>query len=184
MRSVNFRSLWKGMAKDSLQTFVLVTAGFAVGFIINQLRNKSLPLIYESRELPTEKAMAHSTATKLRPNDVLLPEKVTAEQLQQFIKDNRGFVFDARSETLYRLGHIPGAFCLPREDFENAYKRFQTELERNRSQPLIVYCSNEFCENAMLVQKSLQKLGYSNVAVFAGGWWEWQEKGLPETAQQ
>jgi 3-mercaptopyruvate sulfurtransferase SseA len=93
-------------------------------------------------------------------------------------------VFDARPEIFHRLGHIPAALSLPREDFENAYKTFQTELERDRTQPLILYCSSASCEDSTLVQKSLQALGYSNVAVFSGGWAEWQEKGLPEEAKQ
>ncbi len=186
-RVVNFRSLWKNVAKHSFQTLILATAGFGVGFTVNQLRDKPLPLVYESKELRLEKAVAHLAAPKQQPkatSDILLPQRVTLEQLQQFIKEKRGLVFDARSGRLYRFGHIPGAFSLPLADFENAYKRYQTELERDRAQPLIVYCSNAHCAYSTLVQKSLQELGYSNVAIFAGGWSEWQENGLPEESKQ
>jgi rhodanese-related sulfurtransferase len=187
MSPASFRLPWKDVAKHSFQSLVLVTAGFAIGLIVNRLRDKPLSLVYESKELQLEKAVAHLTAARRQPraaNDILPPQRVTLEQLQQFIKEKRGLVFDARPETFYRFGHIPSALSLPREDFENAYKRFQTGLERNRAQPLIIYCSNEFCENAAMVQRSLQGLGYSNVAIFAGGWREWQEKGLPEESKQ
>jgi len=174
--------------KDLFEIAVLITVGMGLGLTLNQFRDKPLPLVYESKELRMEKAVANlsagSAATPTPAPHVKLSATVTLEQLQQFLSEKRGFVFDGRPEIFHHLGHIPGAESLPRDDFENAYKTFQAKLEQDRSQPIIVYCSGTSCEDSTLVQKSLQALGYTNVAVFPGGWSEWQDKGLPTEAKQ
>jgi rhodanese-related sulfurtransferase len=87
---------------------------------------------------------------------------------------------DARPEIFYRLGHVPGALSLARDDFENAYAQLKERLEKDKNQPLIIYCSNSSCEDSHLVQSALLKLGYVNVAVFSGGWATWTQEKLPE----
>jgi len=177
----------KDLSKHFLEALLLATVGFGIGLTINQLRDKPLGLVYESKELRLEHAVSHLTAEsppQAAKSHLQLPEIVTMEELQEFMEKKRGRVFDARPEIFHRLGHIPGAFSLPREDFENAYKTFQGELEADRAQPLVVYCSSSSCEDSTLVQKSLRALGYTNVAVFSGGWSEWQEKGMPEETKQ
>jgi rhodanese-related sulfurtransferase len=170
--------------KDFFEVAILVTVGVSLGLTFNQFRDKRLPLVYESKELRMEKAVARISASSTPAPRVTLAQTVNIEQLQQFLKEKRGFVFDGRPEIFYRLGHILGAASLPREDFENSYKTFQAKLEQDRSQPIIVYCSGSSCEDSTLVQKSLQALGYINVAVFSGGWSEWQDKGLPTEKNQ
>lgn len=161
---------------------VMATVAAGIALTLNQFRDRPLPLVYESKELRLEKAvdrLAAESASHSSASPITLSNTVTLEELQEFLKEKRGFVFDARPEIFHRLGHIPGAASLPREDFENAYKSFQKELEKDRGQPIIVYCSNSSCEDAGLVQKSLRSLGYTNVAVFSGGWSEWENNQLP-----
>lgn len=176
------------LLKDAIDILCLITVATLIGLTINQLRDKPLPLVYESKMLRLERAVDNlaASANTQNPNTahVALPHAITLDQLQQFIKEKSGVVFDARPEIFHRLGHIPGAYSLPREDFENSYKTFQPKLEQDRSQPIIVYCSGSSCEDSTLVQKSLQALGYTNVAVFSGGWSEWQDKGLPVEAKE
>lgn len=166
---------------------VIMTAGLGIGLITNQFRDQPLALIYESKAQRLEAAVRHISTeapTPIASRKTILPMIVTIEQLQTFMNEKQGLVLDARPEIFYRFGHIPGAVSFPREDFENIYKTFQSQLEKDRSQPLIIYCASTSCEDASLVQKSLLALGYSNAAVFAGGWAEWQEKGLPVEAKE
>jgi rhodanese-related sulfurtransferase len=171
---------------DILGAITLATVGVSIGLAINQLRHKPLPLVHESKESRMEMAVARlSTDAPTSHAEHIVPSTtITSDQLQIFLKEKRGFILDARPEIFYRLGHIPNALSLPRENFENAYRIFQADLERDRNQPIVVYCSNFVCEDAGLVQKSLRALGYSNVAVFAGGWSEWKEKGLPTAGEE
>jgi rhodanese-related sulfurtransferase len=170
--------------RDFFEAAILATVGVSLGLTLNQFRDKPLPLVYESKAMRMEKAVAHLAVGFTPAPKIVLSQTVSINQLQDFLNEKRGFVFDARPEIFHRLGHIPGAESLPREDFENAYKTFQSKLERDRTQPIIVYCSGSSCEDSTLVQKSLQALGYTNVAVFSGGWSEWQDKGLPTEAKQ
>ena len=77
-------------------------------------------------------------------------------------------------------GHVPAAISLPREDFEIFYAKLKEQLEQNKSQPIVIYCSSESCEDSQMVKNALKQLGYSNVALFKGGWTEWDNAGLTE----
>lgn len=170
------------LATDFSGLCVLATAALGLGLAINQLRDKPIPLVYESKELRMEKAVARISSepsAAAAAEHITLPEAITVEQLQHFLTEKHGLLLDARPEIHHRFGHIPGAISFPREDFENAYKSRQADLEKDRAQPLILYCSSASCDEASLVQKSLRALGYTNVAIFTGGWWEWQNNGLP-----
>lgn len=171
---------------DLLGTVVLFTVSFGLGFTINQFQDHSLPLAYEPKAVRLEKALRNlSIAPTAPPAEIktALPATVSKEELQSFQKEKAVLVLDARPEIFHRLGHIPGALSLSRDDFENAYLKLKGRLESDKSQPIIVYCSSVSCEDAGLVQKSLASAGYSNVAIFPGGWAEWEQAGWPQEAQ-
>lgn len=173
--------LGQNFRQQMLDVFAVFTVGVGIGLVVNQLRDNPLPLIYESKTLRLEKAVSNlsdSSSASQPVNHVILPPTITVEALQQFLEEKRGLLLDARPEIFHRLGHIPGAVSFPREDFENAYKALQVDLEKDRNQPLVIYCSNASCEDASLAKKALLALRYTNVSVFTGGWSEWQEKEL------
>src|SRR5690606_30147899 len=85
-----------------------------------------------------------------------------------------GIVLDARPEVFHRIGHIPGALSLPREDFENAYASLKEVLEVDKEQIIVVYCSSMSCQDSELVRRALTALGYSRVAILTGGWAAWR----------
>jgi rhodanese-related sulfurtransferase len=80
----------------------------------------------------------------------------------------------------YQFGHVPGALSLPRADFESAYAALRARLEKNRRRPIVVYCSDRSCEDSSAVRTALAKLGYTDVAVFHGGWAAWSAAHRPE----
>jgi rhodanese-related sulfurtransferase len=53
-------------------------------------------------------------------------------------------------------------------------------MERDKAQPMVIYCSGGSCEDSGLLAETLKKLGYTNVGIFRGGWDEWTHAGLPE----
>ena len=112
------------------------------------------------------------------------PESLTLEQFQAFLASKQGIILDARPEIFHRLGHVPGALSLPREDFEASYNKLKPILEKDKNQVIAVYCSSSSCEDSGLVQNALQSLGYTHVSVFHGGWAEWTNAGLPEETNQ
>jgi len=75
---------------------------------------------------------------------------------------------------------VPGAISLPRDEFETGYALVKNQLEANRSQPLVLYCASSSCEDAGLVKTSLTALGFTNIAIFEGGWGAWTTAKKPE----
>ena len=49
----------------------------------------------------------------------------------------------------------------------------------DKARPVIVYCSDEDCDDGKIVAKGLLALGHSQVSVYAGGWEEWAASGSP-----
>ena len=105
----------------------------------------------------------------------LLPERLNLEAFSTYVQKKQGLVLDARPEIFHRLGHVPGALSLPRDDFEKGYAELKAKLEVDRSNPIVIYCSSSSCEDSGLVKKSLKALGYTNLAMFEGGWAAWTE---------
>ena len=52
-------------------------------------------------------------------------------------------------------------------------------------QEIVVYCASATCRNSHIAAGTLERLGYENVAVYAGGKEDWTAAGLPleKTAQ-
>ncbi len=62
-----------------------------------------------------------------------LPGEITLDQMSDLVDEKKVLILDARPEIFHRLGYIPGALSLPRDDFENAYKILQSRLRAIRA---------------------------------------------------
>ena len=177
------------LGADFLQVGILITVGLCAGLLINQFRDAPLPWIYQSKTERLDRAVTGLTANeKGIPNEEkkdassneTVPESLTLEQFQAYVTGKKVLILDARPELFHRIGHVPGSIALPRDEFEVYYKKHQVEMERNKAQPLVIYCSGGSCEDSGLVSETLKKIGYTNVGIFRGGWDEWTHAGLPE----
>jgi 3-mercaptopyruvate sulfurtransferase SseA len=163
--------------------FLFITA-VVLGLLINQFREKRLPLVYEAKEHRLRQAVQNLAQTKEAPSasqskapPTMLGE-LTLQEFRSFVNSGQGFVFDARPEIFHRLGHVPRALSFPRDDFENAYQKNRVELEADKSAPIVIYCSGKSCEDSKLVRSALVALGHTQVGIFSGGWAEWSGAGL------
>jgi rhodanese-related sulfurtransferase len=177
------------LGEDLLRLGILITAAICLGLVINQFRDKPLPWIYQSKQQRLDHAVTGLTAKEMAPEAEkaiaapareAIPESLTLEQFQACVAGRKVLILDARPELFHRIGHVPGSIALPRDEFETYYKKHQAELERDKAQPLVIYCSGGSCEDSGLVSETLRKLGYTNVGIFRGGWDEWTHAGLPE----
>jgi rhodanese-related sulfurtransferase len=100
--------------------------------------------------------------------------------MRQLAAAHAALIIDARPEIFYRVGHIPTAISLPRDDFEARYRELVPKLQNYRDQPVVVYCSSNECEDSQMVAEALQRLGLTQVHLFRGGWSEWESENLPE----
>jgi 3-mercaptopyruvate sulfurtransferase SseA len=166
----------------------LIVVSAVAGFAVNAFRTQPLPLRYLTKAGRLEQSVAALAPSKTPESPALttataavatLPD-LSLEEFVAYTKARRGLVLDARPEIFYRLGHVPYAISLPRDNFTAAYALVRSRWETDRTVPLVIYCSSPTCEDAGLVQTALRKLGFTHVAVFRGGWAEWTAAHLEE----
>jgi len=79
---------------------------------------------------------------------------------------------DARSETDFNKGHIPGALLLNEDDWSGLLPGLVQTWTPDRV--IIVYCSSRSCQASEGVAKRLRdEAGFSSVYVLRGGWETW-----------
>lgn len=174
------------LGADLITLWVLAMTAVVIGLLINQFRDQRLPLVYQGKEermMKSVEKIARKAAPAVAADDGIFPESLSLEEFQVFVEEKRGPVLDARPEIFHRLGHVPGAISLPREDFEAAFTANRAVLEPMKNAPIAVYCSSASCEDSKLVRKALAQLGFTKVGIFDGGWSAWTGAGLPEESK-
>lgn len=154
-----------------------------IGLMLNQFCDTPLSLVYQSKAeclQPSDSKFAGTETVNAVSFQLPLLKNVPLEDFIVYVKEKRGIILDARPEIFYRFGHVPGALSLPRDEFEKGYTRLKAKLDTNKSQAMIIYCSDESCEDSELVHKALANLGYTQISIFRGGWDAWTKAGLPE----
>ena len=172
---------------DFVFLFLAASVSLVAGILINQLRDTPLPLVFKDKAERLQDSVQRIATKETVPAPapaVHLPETLSLEEFTSFVENKGGLVLDARPEIFHRLGHVPGALSLPRDDFEKGYAALKDKLEADRSQPIAIYCSGASCEDSGLLKKSLGALGYTNLALFEGGWDEWTTAKKPEETSE
>lgn len=125
-----------------------------------------------------------------------LPEAVAAARLARRLQEFQGIqvvnlaeayaiwqrrealVIDARPAPDYRELHVPGAVNLPPESWPQL-GQVPVLHSLPRQQLLLIYCSQESCDDALKLGKKLQALGFTRIMAFTGGFRAWDEAGYP-----
>jgi rhodanese-related sulfurtransferase len=157
------RGPWEITARDLMAIGGLALLSFGGALVSNHFRpHHHLPRVYQASPVQAD------------TTDIGL------EQFVAFVRSGTGIVLDARPELFHKVGHVPGALSLPREDFDLGYARLKNRLESSKSGPIAVYCTDETCDDSRFVRSRLRALGFTRVAVYPGGWDEWTAAGLPK----
>ena len=80
---------------------------------------------------------------------------------------------DVREPDEWDEGHVPGAIHVPRGNLESRVER----LLPDRARPIVVYCASG--ARSAFAAKTLEELGYEDVASMAGGYTDWKRNGFP-----
>src|SRR4051812_26724098 len=98
--------------------------------------------------------------------------EVTPQDVHAKMTPANGFtLLDVREGDEWEQGHLDKAVFLPRGFLEvKADKTLP-----NKQQPIVVYCAGGV--RSALAAKTLQDLGYTNVASMAGGFGQWKANG-------
>ena len=189
------------MKKVMLEAVLVAGMGTAVAFMANGLSPRGLKLTRDyfpgsSRTgagvlpatitvkggSPAQPSAAEMALARLREKGL---QVVDGKQAREMFEDPRfaqgAIIFiDARNDEHYQQGHIPGAWPFDRYHPENYLPTVLPACQL--AQQVVVYCTGGDCEDsefaALFLRDSAQIPG-EKLFVFAGGWTEWTERGLP-----
>ncbi|MDX6485625.1 MAG: sulfur-carrier protein adenylyltransferase/sulfurtransferase [Gaiellaceae bacterium] len=80
---------------------------------------------------------------------------------------------DVREQSEWDEGHLPGAVHVPRGNLESRIERAAPD----RSRRIVLYCQSG--ARSAFSARTLEELGYENVASLAGGFTDWKRSGFP-----
>ena len=97
------------------------------------------------------------------PEQDITYERINAEEAKAIMDRESGYIIiDARTQSEYDEGHIPGAILIP--EYEIANKA--GELLKDKNQLILVYCRSG--RRSKIAAQALVDLGYTNVKEFGG----------------
>jgi len=87
----------------------------------------------------------------------------------------RPILVEALPRKYYDDWHLPGARHLPHDQV----RQLAATVLPDQHAEIVVYCASDTCQNSHIAARVLQQIGYTNVAVYAGGKQDWSDAGLP-----
>ena len=102
---------------------------------------------------------------------------VSIGEVQAFLQNHPGgFLIDVLPPEFHAQQHIPGSsgVCV----FETAFQEKMRALVPDMAAPLLVYGAGGSLDSAVAAEK-LQREGYTDISLFAGGLEAWRKAGLP-----
>lgn len=97
------------------------------------------------------------------PEQDITYERINAEEAKAIMDRESGYIIiDARTQSEYDEGHIPGAILIP--EYEIANKA--GEMLKDKNQLILVYCRSG--RRSKIAAQALVDLGYTNVKEFGG----------------
>ena len=105
-----------------------------------------------------------------------MPKLIDRAQLQARLGATPPAVLiEALPRKYYDDGHLPDARHMPHDQTRALAP---TVLPDQRAE-IVVYCASDTCQNSHIAARVLEQMGYTDVAVYAGGKKDWSEAGLP-----
>jgi rhodanese-related sulfurtransferase len=105
-----------------------------------------------------------------------MPKQIERTQLQARLAARPAAVLvEALPRKYFDDGHLPGARHMPHDEVRALAPAVLPDLHAE----IVVYCASATCQNSHIAARVLEQIGYTNVAVYAGGKKDWTEAGLP-----
>jgi rhodanese-related sulfurtransferase len=141
------------------QVIILFMLASILAFSVNRFSDRRLPLICQPARMEPGSFLTLEIAWKLHQTGAVI-----------FI--------DARSESEYKNGHIPGAFNLPLNWPRS--KKIALLDKFTKQSPFVIYCADDKCLAAERLAGELIFFGFKNLSIFTDGWKSWKEAGFSD----
>src|SRR5256885_8672501 len=103
--------------------------------------------------------------------------ELDAARARELIDGGEPVVVDVREQDEWDEGHIPGPVHIPRGHLESRIERAAPDPSRR----VLLYCSAG--NRSVFAAKTLEDMGYEDVASLAGGFTDWKRNGYPVELQ-
>ena len=100
-------------------------------------------------------------------------DEVDTERARELHESDAALFLDVREQEEWDEGHLPGATHIPRGWLESRIE----QAVPDRARPIVVYCAAG--NRSAFAAKSLEELGYQDVASLARGINDWKRHGYP-----
>ena len=98
-------------------------------------------------------------------------ESISTKELNEILPQENVHVFDMNDPMRWKQTHIPGAINLDPEKFA------EKDLNSDKNETLIFYCSNPMCRKAPNAAKKVKGMEFKNVRVLSAGIAGWMADG-------
>lgn len=124
------------------------------------------PIKAETNSAPPEKIVT-------KPGSL---SEIPVGSVYQLVQARAALIYDVRPTLFYKMGHIPDAISFPKSDFENQISKHEPDIrEANKnSTPVIFYCSDAACPDALIVADQLVARGH-DITLLRGGYDSWKQ---------
>ena len=157
--------------QDFLGCLFLFCLSVAVSFGVNAVSPDGIPIIGQwDRDKGV--VMAGSNSSK----DAEVVQINNPLKAKQMVDAGEYIIIDVRWPEIYVEGHIPGAVNFPLEDIETGKQALQKLIQPEDK--ILAYCAGVTCSDSHTFAEHLIEMGFVHVAVYAGGFSEWQEMGF------
>ncbi len=158
------------------QALLLLVLSAVIGMGVNLASPNKVPFLGNYRDL-------HSGSGPIVPPSAEAgdPPFIDINTAQMEYSLGRALWVDARLPEEFECGTIPGSLNVPFEQLPEGdlAPYFDTALGQiARDRQIIVFCSGEECDASLHLARNMQKLGYTQLAIFFGGSREWEKFGF------
>lgn len=115
-----------------------------------------------------------SSHVEAKARDKSIPVIPLSVALKLFQASETVFI-DARPVEEFDAGHIRGALSAPLNSWEDQFMVLASLVDSQA--PLVLYCSNRECDDALTLAILLQPLGATNMSVYVDGFDLWEKHG-------
>lgn len=148
-----------------LQMVAVAAASLALAWLANALHPGGLELGRDYFQKPQHDFQ------------VMTPEEFAANSVYLLEPAGDIIFVDARRRSQYERGHVPGAYCVPRND-----PQALAELLEHTDQAfmIVIYCQGGNCEDSIFTAEDLvyrNGIEPERVWIYEGGWEEWIKTG-------